>query len=228
MNAFAAQGGILLFPFILVGFWQLRHDIRARLAVTGWLILLLVMTLVFPLTGARGGFFHAGAAFQTFWWALAPLGLSQLVDFLNRRNILTAEHAGTVFQGMLVLVCVLLSGVIVQVRILQPGWEPEEELYVQVEQLLVEKGAQPDEIAIVRNPAGYYIVSGRSTIPMPPGGPEVILAVAERYRASYFILEPGGVLEEYQGLYQQPESYVELNYLGEVADARVFAIQPAE
>lgn len=228
MNAFAAQGGILLFPFILAGYWAVRSDIRARLAGVGWLILLVVMILVFPFTGARGGFFHAGAAFQTLWWALAPLGLARLTDALYRRNILTAKHAGTVFQGLLVVVCVLLTFVIVQVRILQPGWQPEEELYVEVEQFLVEVGAAPDEIAIVRNPAGYYIVSGRPTIVMPPGGPDTILALAAHYGASYFVLEPGGILEEYQGLYERFEVNPGLEYLGEVEDARIYALHPAK
>ncbi len=228
MNAFAAQGSILLFPFILIGYWHVRHDIRAKLARTGWLILIIVMTIIFPLAGARGGFFHAGAAFQTFWWALAPLGLSRLVEALYRRKILTAKHAGTVFQSMLVLVCILLSGIIVQLRILGPGWQPEEELYIKVEQFLIEQGASPDEIAIVRNPAGYYIVSGRSTIVMPPGGPDTILALAARYEASYFVLEPGGVLEEYQDIYDRYEVNPGLEYLGEVEDARIYALQPAE
>ena len=221
LNVFAAQGGILLFPFILIGYWHLRHDIRARLAATGWVILLVVMTLVFPLAGARGGFFHAGAAFQTFWWALAPIGLSRLVDALYHRNILTAKHAGTVFQGLLVVITVMLSSVILQVRVLQPGWQPEEELYVKVEQFLVEQGANPDAIAIVRNPAGYYIVNGRPTIVMPPGGPDTILALAKRYHASYFVLEPGGVLEEYKELYEQFDVKPGLKYLGEVEDARI-------
>ena len=228
LNSFAAQGGILLFPFILVGYWQIRRDIRARLAGIGWLLLILVMTLVFPLAGARGGFFHAGAAFQIFWWTLAPLGLSHMVDALYRRNILTARHAGTVFQGMLVLVCILLSVVIVQVRILQPGWQPEEELYVKVDQILVEQNARPDEIAIVRNPAGYYIVSGRPTIVMPPGGPDTVLRLAKHYGASYFVLEPGGILEEYQQIYEQFDIKPGLKYLGEVDGARVYAIQSAK
>jgi hypothetical protein len=227
-NAFAAQGGILLFPFILVGLWSIRHDIRAKLAATGWLILLTVMTLVFPFAGARGGFFHAGAAFQAFWWSLAPLGLSTLVDALYHRKILTAKHAGTVFQGMLVAVCVLLSAVILQVRVLQPGWQPEEELYIDVEQFLVENGARQDEIAIVRNPAGYYIVSRRPTIVMPPGGPDTILALAHHYGASYFFLEPGGILEEYQAMYERFEVNPGLEYLGEVDDARIYAVHPAE
>ena len=228
MNAFAAQGGILLFPFILIGYWQIRHDIRARLVGVGWLILFVVMTLIFPLAGARGGFFHAGAAFQPFGWALAPLGLAHLVDALYRRNILTAEHAGTVLQGLLVVICVLLTIVIVQVRILQPGWQPEEELYVKVEEFLMEHDATSDEIAVVRNPAGYYIVSGRPTIVMPPGGPDTLLALAARYDAAYFVLEPGGILEEYQALYEQFEVNPGLEYLGEVDDARIYALHPAE
>jgi hypothetical protein len=228
LNAFAAQGGILLFPFILIGYWHLRRDSRARLAAAGWTILLVVMTLIFPLAGARGSFFHAGAAFQPFWWALAPVGLNQLVGALFRRKILHARHAGTVFQGFLVLISIFLSAAIVQVRILQPGWQPEEELYVKVEQFLVEKGAGPGEIAIVRNPAGYYIVSRRPTIVMPPGGPETILAVAERYGASYFVLEPGGVLKEYQQLYEQYGGNEGLKYIGEVEAARIYAIQTAK
>jgi hypothetical protein len=129
---------------------------------------------------------------------------------------------------MLVLVCVLLSGVILQVRILQSGWQPEEELYIEVEQFLVENGATQDEIAIVRNPAGYYIVSGRPTIVMPPGGPDTVMAVGARYGASYFVLEPGGILEEYQEIYENYESHQGLKYLGEVDSVRIYALHPAE
>ena len=228
LNAFAAQGGILLFPFILIGYWHLRRDIRAKLAATGWVLLLLVMTLIFPFAGARGSFYHAGSAFQPFWWALAPIGLDRLADSLYRRKILTATHAGTIFQGFLVAIGILLSAVIVQVRILQPGWQPEEDLYVKVEQTLVAKGASPNEIAIVRNPAGYYIVSGRPTLAMPPGGPEAVLALAGHFHANYFVLEAGGVLEEYQQLYEQYNINPDIKFIGEVGDARIYAIHPAE
>jgi hypothetical protein len=227
MNAFGAQGGILLFPFILIGFWQVRQDIRARLALTGWLILFAVMTVLFPFAGARGGFFHAGTAFQPFWWAVAPLGLERIVTGIRHRNLLD-ERAYAIFRGALVVICVGLTGLIIWIRILQSGWQLEEELYVGVERLLIEQGARPDEIAIVRNPPGYYIVSGRSTIVMPPGGPKTILALAERYGASYFVLEPGGVLEEYREIYERYEANPGLEYLGEVDDARIYALHPAE
>lgn len=227
MNAFGAQGGILLFPFILIGFWQVRQDIRACLALTGWLILLAVMTVLFPFAGARGGFFHAGTAFQPFWWAVAPLGLERIVTGIRSRNLLD-ERAYAIFRGALVVICVGLTCLIIWIRILQPGWQPEEDLYIGVEQFLIDQEARPEEIAIVRNPPGYYIVSDRSTIVMPPGGPETILALAERYGASYFVLEPGGILEEYQEIYEQYEEKPGLEYLGEVDGARIYAVHPAE
>jgi hypothetical protein len=227
LNAFGAQGGILVFPFILVGFWQVRRSTRARLALTGWLILLAVMTLLFPFAGARGGFFHAGTAFQPFWWAVAPLGLESIVSGIRSRNLLD-ERAYVIFRGALVIICLGLTGLIIWIRILVPGWQPEEELYVGVEQLLVEEGAQPEEIVIVRNPPGYYIVSGRPAIVMPPGGPETVLALAERYGASYFVLEPGGVLKEYREVYEQFDLHSGLEYLGEVEDARIYAVRPSE
>jgi hypothetical protein len=225
-NAVAAQGGILLFPFIVVGLWQARRDLRVRLAVTGWLLLLAAMTLVFPLAGARGGFFHAGAAFQPLWWALAPLGLERIVSAVRSRGLLD-DRAYGIFRGALVALCVLLTIVVVRTRIFQLGWQWEEELYVKVEQFLVEQGAQPDEIVITLNPPAYYVVSGRSAIVAPPGGPGTILAVAARYGASYYILEEEGALPEYRGLYEQTEQYAGIEYLGEVADARIFALSPA-
>ncbi len=225
-NAIGAQGGILLFPFILVGVWQARRDLRVRLAAIGWLLLLAVMTLIFPLAGARGGFFHAGVAFQPLWWALAPLGLEQTVSAIRRRGFLD-ERAYSIFRVALVGLCALLTVVVLQKRIFQLGWQWEEELYVKVERFLVEQGAQPNEIVIALNPPGYYLVSGRSAIVAPPGGPQTLLALAARYGASYYILEKEGVLPEYRGLYDQTEQYVGIEYLGEVEDARIFALSPA-
>ena len=198
---------------------------RTQIAILGWSVLFFVMTVVFPFAGARGGFFHAGTAFQPLWWAVAPLGLERTVRFVRDHNMLN-DLAYGVFRGALVGICVLLTGLIIWLRILQPGWQPEEELYVQVEQFLLERGASPGEIAIVRNPPGYYLISGRSTIVMPPGGPEAILALAARYEAVYFVLEPEGVLEQFQGLYEDYRDYPGFEYLGEVAGARIFAIHP--
>jgi hypothetical protein len=227
LNAFAAQGGILLFPFILIGIWQVRQTLQGRVAILGWSILIIVMTLIFPFAGARGGFFHAGVAFQPFWWAVAPLGLEKLIESVRSHEMLN-DLAYKVFRIALVGICLVLTGLIFWLRIIKPGWQSEEELYVQVEQFLVESGAGSEAIAIVRNPPGYYLISGRSTIVMPPGGPESVLALADRYGASYFVLEPEGVLENFQDLYDQFQEFPGFGYLGEVNGARIFIFETVE
>ena len=63
---------------------------------------------------------------------------------------------------------------------------------------------------------------------MPPGGPDTVLRLAKHYGASYFVLEPGGILEEYQQIYEQFDIKPGLKYLGEVDGARVYAIQSAK
>ncbi len=79
LNAFAAQGEIFLLPFLLLGIWVYRRDERVRIALLAWALLLLVMTVIFPFAGARGGFFHSGSAVQPMWWVLAPAGLDRAI-----------------------------------------------------------------------------------------------------------------------------------------------------
>jgi hypothetical protein len=225
MNTLGAQGGILLFPFILLGLWQVKDQTQMRLAVTGWGILLFVMTLFFPFAGARGGFFHAGAAFQPFWWSVAPLGLDRLTDWIRRRDWLD-DRAYTVFRGALIGICVLLTGTIVWLRILKTGWQTESQPYLAIEQVLLAQDAQHDELIIVRNPVSYYIQTGRSAIVLPTGGVEAVLALAQHYEVSYFALEPGGVLEEYQTLYDNSENHSSIIFIGEIEGAKVYELHP--
>ncbi len=89
-NTLAVQGEVFLLPLIGVGFWHMRKDRRIQLAGLAWLLTLGAMTIIFPFAGARGGFFHSGAALQTVWWVLAPLGLERVVAWGSRKRQL--EH----------------------------------------------------------------------------------------------------------------------------------------
>jgi hypothetical protein len=222
LNAFAAQGGIFLFPFILVGLWQLRKDARVRLAALAWILLLAAMTVVFPLAGARGAFFHAGAALQPVWWVVAPIGLEAVVGAIRRRGWLD-ERAFVIFRGALVGVAILMTAVIFIIRVL-PGWEREDGRYAAVENFLVQQGAPGNAVIIARNPPGYNVVTGRPAIALPAGGIPAILAVAARYDAHYLVLEPEGMSEGLRTLYDQPVQFPAFRYLGESDGNRIYEI----
>lgn len=217
----AAQGHLVLFPFIVIGMYLLRRDRRAQLAVLAWVVLFLVMTFIFPFAGVRGSFFHAGAALQPLFFALTPFGLESAVAWARKRNRFT-EHAYVVFRIALVQIVIMLSVWVVWFRVVQKGWEEGELSYPAVERFLVEHGAQPDDAVIVLSSPGYYMMTGRAAYVQPYGDVNTLLAVAERYGIRYFAFEAQGRLEPLRGLYDNPQRYDQLEFLGEVNETRIF------
>lgn len=224
-NTFAAQGEIFLFPFILLGLWQLRKDLRTKIAVTGWLILFAVMTIIFPFAGSRGSFFHAGAAFQPMWWVAAPVGLDALIAWLRGRGQFTDKNAPLVFQSILVLLAALMTVYLVNFRVIASGWAKDDFIYPSVENMFQDNGISPTDVVIVRNPPGYFIASNRPAVSLPFGDESTILAVAEKFNANYLVLEEGGTFDAIQDLYDEPNSNPTFIFLGEVDGARLYRIE---
>ena len=226
-NTFGAQGGIFLFPFILIGLWQLRRELRTKIAGTGWLILFAVMTVLFPFAGSRGSFFHAGAAFQPYWWVAAPIGLDAVIGWARSRGQFRDKHAPVFLQGILVLLAVFMTGYLVQFRVISSGWAKDDLIYPSVVNLLSDHGISSGDVVILRNPPGYFIASGNSAIALPFGDESTILAVAQKFGARYLVLEKGGTFESIQNLYDEPQSDRSFVYIGEVNEAKLYYLEPA-
>jgi hypothetical protein len=228
LNAFAAQGGIFLFPFILIGLWQYRRDQRIQFASLAWLALLFVMTVVFPFAGPRGSFFHSGAALQSLWWTLAPLGLDSAIGFVRRHGGLNSQ-AFPVFRIALVGIAILMTGVIFYIRVLQPGWDEDQQIYPKVEAVLQQNGVVPGDVVIVRNPPGYYLMTGRAAIVIPYGDENSLLSAAKRFHARFVAIEAAGASGPVGVIYND-KSDPFLRFLGEVNEpnnvTRIFEIQP--
>jgi hypothetical protein len=223
-NAFAAQGELFLLPFIIIGLWNLRCDVRTKITVTGWTILLAVMTLIFPFAGSRGSFFHSGAAFQPYWWAVAPIGMNILVTSAYEKKRIKDPNLRIVAQVSLVLIAFIVTSYLVLSHTIEGGGKKEDRVYPSVEQKLLDNGISPMDVVIVRNPPGYFISTGRSAVVLPYGDESTILAVAEKFKARYLIIEKGGTYPAIQKLYDEPQSNPSFNYIGEVDGARLYQI----
>jgi hypothetical protein len=223
-TAFAVQGFIFLFPFILLGIWEYRHDVRIRLGVLAWLLTFLIMTFAFPFAGARGGFFHSGAALQPLWWALASVGLTRTVSWAARFRYWKEKQAQRVFQFGAVGLAVLLTGIVVWTRVIVPGWGIEAQLYPKIEKSLIKEGASSQSVVIVSNPPGYYAFTGRSAIALPCGDVNTLMTIAGKYHARYLILEKGSVPSGLADVYYAGRDFANLQYLGEVDGSRIFEV----
>ena len=228
-TALAVQGEIFLAPLIIFGLWRLRKDQRVRIGVMSWIITFGVMTLVFPLVGWRGGFFHSGAALQPLLWAMAPVGLEVFIDWGRRVRRWDYRQASRFFSSGLVALALLLSVLTVQKRVIgsslaHPIWNFGWEAYVGLENALRDGGIGTDAIVMVNNAPGYYAANRRPAISIPNGGAEVSLEVAERYGAAILLLEsnhPRGLDE----LYGHPKDLPGLKYLLDFEGTRVFSIK---
>jgi hypothetical protein len=229
-NILSVQGEVILLPLIGLGFWQMRKDRRVQLAGLACLGTLAAMTLAFPFAGARGGFFHSGASVQTVWWALAPMGLDRVVDWGSRIRGWNTVRSGTIFRLGLVAVAALLSAVIIYFRVMGGGgsqvWGQENIAYNHTKEILVSKGMTDQSIVMVANPPGFYLASGNPAIAVPDGDLGTLLTVANRYGARYLILEEGSTPGGLTTVYENPQGWAGLDYLGEVKAAHVFLVQP--
>ncbi len=230
-NAFVVQAGIFLLPLIGIGVWQMHKDRRVQMAVLSWIITLILMTFVFPFAGERGGFLHSGAALQPAWWALAPLGLDATVSRVARwLNWKKKEQARHVFLGGMVCLTALLTVVVFNVRVIglnsEQTWGREHTVYRQISNYLNLQGITEEAVVIVANPPGFWLASGHPAIAVPDGDVKTVLAIAERYGASYLILEKGSITRGLIPLFENPREQAGLRYLGEVEEARIFVIQP--
>jgi hypothetical protein len=134
---------------------------RVLTACLAYLLTLALMTIVFPFAGARGGFFHAGAALQMVWWALAPIGLERLILWGNQVRGWNVVQAGWVFRTGLIFCAALLTAFIFYTRILGGpsgvSWDYEQLAYRQADQTLTARGMNGTDIVMTANPQVFTV-----------------------------------------------------------------------
>lgn len=226
----AVQGSIFLLPLILIGLWQMRGDLRIRTGLIAWGIIFCVMTLVFPFAGARGGFFHSGAAVQLLLWSLAPIGLETFIIWGNRHRQWKLTQSRWIFSIGMVVMIGIVTLFIVRERVIGPSllnpiWNKQASLYNAVEQFILTEGVPEGTVVIVSNPPGYNAITGRSAIVIPDGDEQTVLDVAKRYGGNYLILEPNAVPRGLSNLYKNPYTHPGFEYLGSIEEVLIFEIR---
>lgn len=221
----AVQGAVILLPLVLVGIWRLRKNLVIQVGGFMWLVYFLVMTLVFPFSGSRGGFFHSGAAVQPMLWGAAAVGFSAIIDWGSQKRGWSKAQAWRVFSAGLVIILAVMTGFLAWERTLRtdPGmdnWSAGAERYHAVETWLRSQGGE-GSIVMVNNPPGYYVAGQRAAIVIPLGEVDTVLEVARKFGAEYLVLEQN-TTPQLKDLYQSPRSLPGLIYLTTVDGAEIF------
>jgi hypothetical protein len=222
-TAFFAQGMIVIFPLVVIGIYDLRYLVRVQVGVLGWIVLVLTESLLFPFASVRGGFFHAGTAFQPLWFALAPIGLEVLLTRLSKKNILLPKIA-ILSRLSLAIIVIVFSAMLIKIRVIDSGWNEGEYLYKKVDEFLVRQNARPEDVVMTRNPPAYFIMTGRRAIVVPFGNVQTILDAARKFGVSYIILERISTYVDLTNLFDQPSQYPDFEYLGSIDETIILKV----
>lgn len=228
-SALAVQGSIFLAPLIALGVWQRREEVRVRYGLLYWVLLLSLMSVAFPFAGARGGFFHSGAAVQPLFWAVIPAGLEVFLTWGAKRRGWEYRQAEKFFRAAVLLFTLILTLYLSALRLglgsQGAGWDAGFEHYVRLDEQLMLQGAQPGDLVLVNDPPGFFVAARRGGIAIPDGGPEELALVAARYHVRYVLLEanhPRGLND----LYLSPGDWPGLKYLQTFEDTHIFLVVP--
>jgi hypothetical protein len=78
---------------------------------------------------------------------------------------------------------------------------------------------------MVRNPPGYYLMTGRSAIVVPYGDEETMAAAANRYGAKYLVIEAVGAAGPIKTVYDNKDS-PHLKFLGDLDGTHIYKFLP--
>ena len=225
------QGGVVGFPFALAGLWQCRRAPIVQVSVLYGMALFALMTFAFSLPGARGGYFHSGAALLPVLTAVTLVGLDATVDAASRRLPHWQPHRSKpVFSMLLVLSTVVLTFTVYWLRVVgpdpqQPAWSRQDAAYAEAGAWLADIGAA-DGLAVTNNPPGWYYWTGQTTIVIPNAETPGLLRAMDDYDARWLLLDqnyPAGLA----GLYLDPHSEPRLSLRATFgqADAPVYLFE---
>ena len=213
-------GGVLLGPFMLIGAWRRRDPIVIATA-TYLGLLLLVMTVAFPFSGARGGLFHSSAAALPVLWALTPMGLERALAWVAPRRRWEPARAWRLFAPLLIAGSLGVSLWAAWDRVIAgwpaaPRWERSQRSMARVAEALRQRDAASAVVA-VNNPPGFFLASGLPAVVIPNGGTGVLQQVVDRYDVTWVVLDvnhPAPLAP----LYAEPELADWLSLAGQVQD----------
>jgi hypothetical protein len=191
----AVNNLVFLTPLSLIGFWKTRRNPFVWPAILYGIGLYTAMTLVFTFPGARGGIFHSCTALLPAVFSTSLVGLDACIDWAARKRRWNRASATQFFSFGLVLLAAGLSVFIYHQRVIgdgswrDPAWNRADAIMEEIGDWLKVNVSDGNPIVMVGNPPAFYYHTGLRAVAVPNENVERTLQAAEKYGASYLVLD---------------------------------------
>ena len=187
------NGLIFLAPLMVIGIRDQWKQPLVRATLGYLIVLFIVMSLIFPFAGARGGWFHSSVAAMPLLWIMAPYGLRVSVEWVGKRRSWNLIRARVVFGYAMISLALLLTWGLYAYRVVGfdqklANWDLPQARYEQIRDAIHVVDPDPGVVAI-NNPPGFYLVSGINAVALPNGDPRVLEQVVEKYGVAWIVLD---------------------------------------
>jgi hypothetical protein len=198
-------GNVVLLPFMVIGGWKERKNKLTQFVLIMLALLFVLMALVFPFAGYRGGFFHSISAFQIYLWVLAIIGIEATVHWSVRNLKWVEAKARTLFFVVLVLGIAAMTGIfyINKVQPFSGGWDQSYSNYHQLDTELQEIAGNDNFRVMINDSPGYYSATNREAMQLSSGTIQDVSGLLDRFDIDFLIIDKD-VPDNLRSLYETP------------------------
>jgi hypothetical protein len=230
ITAFAVQGLVLLIPAMVIGLWSTRKLLVTRIAFGMWLVILFVMSFVFPFAGARGGFFHSVAGVQPLFIAVSGIGMELIITKVGTWRKWNTHQALIVFSSGALVICMAISAYLLYQRVLRSSGDGSvwAQSFTHYEKLgknykaIVGEQATP---VAVNDPPGFYLATGLECVVIPDGDMNSLTMISEKFGVRYVIIEENTV-KYLVDAYDHPGEFSGLDFIADLDGGYLYEIKP--
>jgi hypothetical protein len=183
------------------------------------IVIFIAFSWLFTFPGMRGSLLHSSVALWPWSTALAAAGIDRTVDWAAARlSHWKPERAKRTFSALFIVLAFVLSLAVSQYR-LTPTEDPD--IFRQIGATL-----PPEAVVMVGNAPAMHYHTGLASITVPNEPLPVVLQAADRYGATYLLLNKDRPLP-LKDLYEGNSHHPRLQLLHTIEDVQLYRIKGA-
>ncbi|MBW6472744.1 MAG: hypothetical protein K0B14_06440 [Anaerolineaceae bacterium] len=181
-------------PLFILGLKRNIKNHMLRIGIIFYIMIFLLMTIIFPLAGARGGFLHSSSAVQILMWILVADGLQAFFDWGIRKRNWNLYRSQKMFGTAFIVIIALFTLVVYKNDVMGAStqelkWEQDYKQYKEIEEIITQKSLDKTDVIMINNPLGYYYSTGRWSIVVPNAEMDQLLEVVQLFKVKYLVLD---------------------------------------